>query len=128
MMVNYCTSNHLMPFLACKDFGRRAASNFVDLPIQFFHFFIPIYDVFIEIHEIVTQIMLMSDFRVIVHCHSIHLIHLLHFWLVNSSGTSDLVCILHFLSIFFFDSLCTLLIFTNNQTQRFELKVLRLNC
>ena len=55
-----------------------------------------IYDVLIEIHEIVTQIMLMSDFRVIVHCHSIHLILLLHFWFVNSSGTSDLVCILHF--------------------------------
>ena len=84
-----------MPFLAWI-FGCRDASNFVDLPIQFFHFLIPIYDVFIKIHEILTQIMLMSDFRVIVHCHSIHLIHLLHFWFVNSSGTSDLVCILHF--------------------------------
>ena len=103
-----------------RIFGCRDTSNFVDLPIQFFHFFIPIYDVFIEIHEIVTQIMLMSDFGVTVHCHSIHLIHLLHFWFVNSSCTSDLVCILHFLSICFFDFLCALLIFTNKQNQRFE--------
>ena len=48
---------------------------------------------FIRIHEIESQIFLTSDLRVIVHCHSIHLILFQHPGFVNSSGTRDFVCI-----------------------------------
>ena len=41
---------------------------------NFFQFFIFIYEVFIKIQEIETQIMVISDLRVIVRCHSIHFI------------------------------------------------------
>ena len=59
-------------------FGCRDTSHFVDLPFNFPLFFIPI-DVFIKIHEIVTQFMLLSDLSVVVHGHSIHLILLTAF-------------------------------------------------
>ena len=45
--------------------------RFIRLIFSSFSFF---YDVFIKIHEIETQLMLISDFRVIIVCHSIHFI------------------------------------------------------
>ena len=77
-----------------------------------FPFFIPVSRVFIIIHEIGNQIIIIAYLREIVHCHSIQ-----HPEFVTSSGTSDFVC----LSLFFFtDFLCILLIFMNKQTQPFE--------
>ena len=65
----WCHSHHV------RAFGCRVSSHFEGLPVYFFfHFFIPIYEVFIKMYEIETQIMQISDLRVIVNCHSLHLI------------------------------------------------------
>ena len=57
-----------------------------------FPFFIPVSRVFIIIHDIGSQIIIIAYLSEIVHCHSIQ-----HPEFVTSSGTSDFVC----LSLFF---------------------------
>ena len=66
---------------------------------HFFLFFILVSRIFIIIHEIGNQIIIISYLRDIVHCHSIQLILFQHPEFVTSSGTSDFVC----LSLFFQD-------------------------
>ena len=60
---------------------------FVCLPVSFFLLFISISRVFIIIHEIGNQIIIISYLREIVHCHSIQLILFQHPEFVTSSGT-----------------------------------------
>ena len=61
--------------------GLLGAESFCRFTRLMFPFFIPTYEVFIKIHEIENQIILISDFRVVVHCQSIHLILISASWI-----------------------------------------------
>ena len=95
----------------------------VILYVYLFHFpffFIPDSRVFIIIYETENQIIIISDLRDIVHCHSIHMILFQHPDFVTALVQVILYVYHYFFKTVFTDFLYILLIFMNNQMQPFE--------